>query len=67
MKKKVLGRGLGALIQESTAAETAPSEIDIDRITTNPDQPRLQFDEQRLSELPNRYVSTGFCSLCSCA
>ena len=39
------------MIQESTAAETAPSEIDIDRITTNPDQPRLQFDEQRLSEL----------------
>ena len=33
MKKKVLGRGLGALIPEaSAAAEPLPSEIDIDRI-----------------------------------
>jgi ParB family transcriptional regulator, chromosome partitioning protein len=51
MKKKVLGRGLGALIPEAHAAEQAAGEIDIDRISRNPDQPRLQFDEQRLNEL----------------
>lgn len=39
------------MIPEAAAAEPAPGEIDIDRISTNPDQPRLQFDEQRLNEL----------------
>jgi ParB family chromosome partitioning protein len=53
MKKKVLGRGLEALIPETKPEEKeiAPSEIDIDRITRNPDQPRLAFDEARLEEL----------------
>ncbi len=51
MKKKVLGRGLGALIPEVGPPEPAPSEIDIDRITTNPDQPRFKIDEKGLNEL----------------
>ena len=51
MKKKVLGRGLEALIPEVERAETPYPEIDIDRITTNPEQPRLHMDEQRLEEL----------------
>jgi ParB family chromosome partitioning protein len=51
MKKKVLGRGLNALIPEVISAESSPGEIDIDRITTNPDQPRLRLDEDRLQEL----------------
>jgi ParB family transcriptional regulator, chromosome partitioning protein len=51
MKKKVLGRGLEALIPEAGRPEPASSEIDIDQITTNPDQPRLKFDEQSLNQL----------------
>ena len=51
MKKKVLGRGLEALIPEAKQAENPPSEIDIDRILPNPKQPRLVLDEARLEEL----------------
>jgi ParB family transcriptional regulator, chromosome partitioning protein len=51
MKKKVLGRGLDALIPEVSKPETPSSEIDIDRIVPNPKQPRLHFDENRLEEL----------------
>ena len=32
MKKKVLGRGLGALIPDAGPPEPVPAEIDIDRI-----------------------------------
>ncbi|MBN2320216.1 MAG: ParB/RepB/Spo0J family partition protein [Acidobacteria bacterium] len=51
MKKKVLGRGLDALIPETRNTERPPGDIDIDRIVTNPDQPRLHLDEERLQEL----------------
>jgi ParB family chromosome partitioning protein len=59
MKKKVLGRGLGALIPDAGLAAPVPSEIDIDRITTNPDQPRLKFDEQSLNELADSVRTHG--------
>ena len=51
MRKKVLGRGLEALIPEVKTAERPTGEIDIDRIVPNPSQPRLKFDETRLEEL----------------
>jgi ParB family transcriptional regulator, chromosome partitioning protein len=51
MKKKVLGRGLEALLPEAKQAEPPASEIDIDRIEPNPRQPRLAMDEARLEEL----------------
>ena len=52
MKKKVLGRGLGALIPEVKRVESpVTNEIDIDRIEPNPRQPRMVFDEVRLEEL----------------
>jgi ParB family transcriptional regulator, chromosome partitioning protein len=51
MKRKVLGRGLEALIPEAKRAEPLLNEIDIDRITPNPSQPRLSLDEARLEEL----------------
>lgn len=61
-----LGRGLGALIEEaSTTQNTAPApttesvlpkselinEIEIEKIVTNPYQPRTHFDEDALNEL----------------
>jgi ParB family transcriptional regulator, chromosome partitioning protein len=51
MKKKVLGRGLEALIPEVKQSEPPMNEIDIDRIAPNPKQPRLSFDEKRLEDL----------------
>jgi ParB family chromosome partitioning protein len=51
MQKKALGRGLGALIPDLERPEPAPTEIDIDRIKTNPVQPRFRLDESRLEEL----------------
>jgi len=62
MKKKVLGRGLGALIPESKRSrETVPAanEIDIDRIEPNPRQPRMVFDEARLEELATSIRENG--------
>jgi ParB family chromosome partitioning protein len=59
MKKKVLGRGLGALIPGTGQLEPAPGEIDIDQITTNPDQPRLKFDEKSLNELADSIRTHG--------
>jgi ParB family transcriptional regulator, chromosome partitioning protein len=51
MKRKVLGRGLEALIPEVAKNETPATEIDIDRIVPNPKQPRLRMEEARLEEL----------------
>jgi ParB family chromosome partitioning protein len=51
MKKKVLGRGLEALIPDLKPSEAPTNEIDIDRIAPNPSQPRMKFDEARLEEL----------------
>jgi ParB family chromosome partitioning protein len=59
MKKKVLGRGLGALIPDANHPEPAPSEIDIDQIAANPDQPRLRFDEKSLNELADSIRTHG--------
>jgi len=51
MKKKALGRGLGALIPEIVELESRPHEIDIDMIGPNPKQPRFRMDEDSLDEL----------------
>ncbi|MCU1245244.1 MAG: chromosome segregation DNA-binding protein, partial [Acidobacteria bacterium] len=57
-QKKVLGRGLGALIPQRAepAAQTAPSasgllELAIDQISPNPYQPRKTFNEASIEEL----------------
>jgi len=45
-----LGRGLGALIPQSTGG-AGLLEVDVDRIVPNPWQPRLEIDEESLAEL----------------
>ena len=45
-----LGRGLGALIPQSSGG-TGLLEVDVDRIVPNPWQPRLEMDEESLDEL----------------
>ena len=54
LKRNALGRGLDSLISMGdirTEGSSAISEIDVDRIVPNPDQPRRTFDESTLEEL----------------
>ena len=46
-----LGRGLGALIPQTSSAGSAPVEIPISRIRGNPYQPRLKVEQQALEQL----------------
>src|SRR6056297_844050 len=55
-KKNALGRGLGALIEESPKAEEpvqndAITEIPLTQVKVNPFQPRTEFGEEALEEL----------------
>lgn len=53
MKRNVLGRGLGALIDDAEKMQQSAgiNEIDISKIEANPFQPRTKFDEEALKEL----------------
>lgn len=59
MALKGLGKGLGALLgeldfdDEGAASETAATEIALDKIDRNEDQPRKNFDEVAMTELVN--------------
>ena len=53
-KKKALGRGLNALISmddNETKGSSFISEVDIDKIKPNPNQPRRDFDDETMDEL----------------
>ena len=53
-KRNALGRGLDTLIKmDDTPARgsSAINDINVDQISTNPDQPRTNFDEEALEEL----------------
>jgi len=64
-KKSVLGRGLGALIddveevQSSRSDRDMSNEIDITKIEANPYQPRIKFDETALNELAQSIKELG--------
>ena len=65
MKKTGLGRGLDALIDTShvdTNGGSSISEIAIDAIVANPDQPRRNFDEEALQELSDSIREHGVIS-----
>ena len=53
MKRNVLGRGLGALIDDAEKMQHGAGidEIEISKIEVNPFQPRTNFDEVALNEL----------------
>ncbi|RJP33045.1 MAG: ParB/RepB/Spo0J family partition protein [Actinobacteria bacterium] len=60
MAKKGLGKGLGALITSSTAAEQPRHEmIPVDSISPNPMQPRRRFNEESLEELAESLKEHG--------
>ena len=64
-KKTGLGRGLGALLGESPmdlqheSEESGLRNIPVDRIETNPNQPRKVFDEDDLNELSDSIATHG--------
>ena len=66
MKKTLgLGRGLDALIDTthvSTGGSSSISEIALDKIYPNPDQPRRTFDEEALGELAQSISEHGVIS-----
>ncbi len=52
VKRNVLGRGLGALIDDAEKMKQAAiSEVELSKIEANPFQPRSKFDEVALEEL----------------
>src|ERR1041385_8799321 len=60
MTRRVLGRGLSALLSDRPAAMSEEMvEIDIDLIEPNSFQPRTNFDEERLEELAQSIRSNG--------
>src|SRR5688572_14260360 len=61
MAKQALGRGLSALLGENTALESSslPSEIDIDLIEPNPEQPRTRFAVEALDQLAKSSQANG--------
>jgi ParB family transcriptional regulator, chromosome partitioning protein len=66
MHRKVLGRGLEALIPPSaTAAATSETpgggvrELEVDGISANPYQPRTRFDDQAIQDLAASIKATG--------
>lgn len=59
-KKRVLGRGLGNLMENVPAEEaTGLREIDIEKIRVNPDNPRKKFDTTSIKELANTIKTHG--------
>lgn len=70
-KRPALGRGLSALIHDaagptparpgppSTGSLEHPTELDIDRLTPNPRQPRVVIDDLKLEELAQSIRANG--------
>lgn len=61
MKRKALGKGLKAFLPEDYGIlkEERFVELDIDRLKSNPLQPRLDFDPEALDELARSIKETG--------
>jgi ParB family chromosome partitioning protein len=63
MPRQPLGRGISALLGENKPTQAAPnsgtSEIDIDLIEPNPQQPRVRFAEADLNDLANSIRANG--------
>jgi ParB family transcriptional regulator, chromosome partitioning protein len=54
-----LGRGLGALLSSTPAVDEPTTDIAIDQIDVNPNQPRKVFDSDALQELAASIRSSG--------
>src|SRR6267378_4111302 len=59
MNKRGLGRGLGALLSSTPGTDETISEIPVDQIDVNPNQPRKLFDSKALNELAASIQTSG--------
>ncbi|MCL4499077.1 MAG: ParB/RepB/Spo0J family partition protein [Chloroflexi bacterium] len=59
MQRRGLGRGLGALIPAATEETGGGSEIHVDEVSPNPNQPRRRFDERSIAELATSIKEHG--------
>ena len=60
MSKKVLGKGIGALLGEEAEIDQASiSEVPVSALKPNPQQPRREFDETALRELADSIRQKG--------
>lgn len=60
MKRKALGKGLGALLPDpDDAGEAGPREVELDRLDPNPFQPRRVFRAEELQELQDSIQQSG--------
>ncbi len=58
-RRPALGKGLSALIPDAPEARTSPTEIDVDLLEPNVQQPRVQMDDARLEELTRSIKANG--------
>lgn len=61
-KRNALGRGLDALLSMDdvkTEGSSSINEIELSKITVNPNQPRREFDEEALQELSDSITEIG--------
>jgi ParB family chromosome partitioning protein len=61
-QRRALGKGLGALLSAKTVqapAASSPTEVPIDAIQSNPQQPRRTFDQDALEELAQSIRTDG--------
>jgi ParB family chromosome partitioning protein len=59
IKRPALGKGLSALIPDVPAPAAGAQDVDIDLLSPNTHQPRLQIDDARLDDLARSIKSAG--------
>ena len=59
MNKRGLGRGLDALLSSTPGTDEPTSDIPVDQIDVNPNQPRKLFDSKALNELAASIQTSG--------
>src|SRR6187397_1351358 len=58
-RRPALGKGLSALIPDAPVARVTQSDIDIDLLSPNEQQPRVQMDDGKLAELAESIRANG--------
>jgi ParB family chromosome partitioning protein len=58
-RRPALGKGLSALIPDAPVARAPQTEVDIDLLSPNEQQPRIQMDDARLDELAESIRANG--------
>jgi ParB family chromosome partitioning protein len=58
-RRPALGKGLSALIPDAPVARATQTEVDIDLLSPNEQQPRVQMDDAKLGELAESIRTNG--------